>query len=122
MKGNQSKASSRALRLVAVLACGLGASITTMAWAPGAQAAGNVQVRAAEGDLVITGDDHDNNIIVIREFTSIRVAGRAQTTVNGGRSGQFDDPDATNDVVIQMKDGVDFVRVEVASGPNLAFP
>lgn len=117
MNGNLSNAIyGVAIRLAAVLIFGLG---TSMVLAPWAQAAGNVQARVADGSLFISGDNRDNNIILIREFTFIRVAGRGDTTVNRGRL--FDSEGVTN-IVIEMRGGDDFLRVEVASGPDLAFP
>lgn len=117
MNGNLSSAIyGVAIRLAAVLIFGLG---TSMVLAPWAQAAGNVQASVADGSLFILGDSHDNNIILIREFTFIRVAGRGDTTVNRGRL--FDAEGVTN-IVVEMRGGDDFLRVEVASGPDLAFP
>lgn len=86
------------IRLVAVLAVGL-----SLAWAPCAQAAGNVEVSVEDGDLIIRGDDRDNNIIV----TAGNVTGRAGTTVNGGGE------TVTDDIDIKMKGGDDFVRVDI---------
>jgi hypothetical protein len=116
MNGARSKPNyGAAVRLVAVLACGLGPS---MAWSPWAQAAGNVQASVANGDLIISGDSRNNNIIVIQEFAAgqVRVIGRAGTTVNGER-GIFAEG-VTNDIDIAMRGGDDFVRVEVIPGAN----
>ena len=116
MNGSLSKPNYRVvLRLVAVLACGLGPS---MVWSPWAQAAGNVQASVANGNLTIAGDSRDNNIMVIQEFAAgqVRVAGRAGTTVNGERS--LFAEGVTNDIDIEMRGGDDFVRVEVIPGAN----
>ncbi|HET6160698.1 MAG TPA: hypothetical protein VFE34_20300 [Dongiaceae bacterium] len=88
-----------------------------MAWAPSAQAAGDVQVTVTDGNVVITGDGRDNNILIIGVG---RVVGRAGTTVNGERL--FDAEGVTNDIDIEMRGGDDFVRVEVTPGLNLAIP
>ena len=80
-----------------------------------AQAAGNVQANLENGDLIITGDDRDNNIIVIQECCStVIVKGRADTTVNGSAS-RFD-TQVTHDIIIRLNQGNDFVRVEVVPG------
>jgi len=80
-----------------------------------AQAAGNVQAQLENGDLIITGDDRDNNIIVIQECCStVIVKGRADTTVNGSAS-RFD-TQVTHDIIIGLNHGNDFVRVEVVPG------
>jgi hypothetical protein len=90
-----------------------------MAWAPSAQAEGNVQASVADGNLIITGDGRDNNIIVIQETSSVRVAGRAGTTVNRERI-LFETEGV--DVNIEMRGGDDFVRVEVVPGFDMAIP
>ena len=80
-----------------------------------ALAAGNVQAILENGDLIITGDDRDNNIIVIQECCStVIVKGRADTTVNGSDS-RFD-TQVTHDIIIRLNRGNDFVRVEVVPG------
>jgi hypothetical protein len=91
-----------------------------MAWAPLAQAAGNVQVGVTDGSLFIVGDGRDNNIIVIREFDVVRVAGRADTTLNRGE--RLFDAEVTGNIDIEMGGGDDFVRVEIVPGFDLAFP
>jgi hypothetical protein len=117
MNGNLNKPNCGVvMRLATVLACGLGAS---MAWAPSAQAAGDVQVTVTDGNLSIAGDGRDNNIIVIQEFSSVRVAGRAGTTVNRER---LFDAEGVTDIDIEMRGGGDFVRVEVVPGFNMAIP
>ena len=77
---------------------------------------GNVQVTVENGDLVIRGDNGDNNIILIESG----VAGRAGTTVNGERR-TFIPDGVTDDVRIEMKGGDDFVRIELP-GTNFAIP
>jgi len=80
-----------------------------------AQAAGNVDATLQNGDLIISGDDRDNNIIVIQECCStVIVKGRADTTINGSTS-RFD-TEVTHDIIIGLNDGNDFVRVEVVPG------
>ena len=88
----------------------------TLASAPLAKSIGNVQVRVENGNLVIQGDDQDNNIII----TESGVSGRTGTTVNGERH-LFIPEDVTNDIEIRMKGGNDFVRVELP-GTNFAIP
>ncbi len=85
------------------------------------QAAGNVELTLENGNLIITGDERDNNIIVIRECCDkVLVTGRAETTVNGS-SGRFDVEGVTRDIVMRMKGGNDFLRVEMVAGsPALA--
>jgi hypothetical protein len=77
---------------------------------------GNVQVTVENGDLVIRGDNGDNNIILIESG----VAGRAGTTVNG-EFRTFIPDGVTDDVRIEMKGGDDFVRIELP-GTNFAIP
>jgi hypothetical protein len=77
---------------------------------------GNVQVTVEDGDLVIRGDNGDNNIILIESG----IAGRAGTTVNG-ESRTFIPDGVTDDVRIEMKGGDDFVRIELP-GTNFAIP
>lgn len=114
MNGNLNKPNyGVVMRLATVLACGLGAS---MAWAPSAQAAGDVQV-VTDGNLFITGDGRDNNIMVIADGSTVRVAGRAGTTVNRER---LFDAEVT-DIDIEMRGGDDFLRVDVDPG-FMAFP
>jgi hypothetical protein len=84
--------------------------------APLINSAGNVQVRVENGNLVLRGDDQDNNIII----TESGVSGRAGTTVNGERH-IFIPEGVTNDIIINMKGGDDFVRVELP-GTNFAIP
>ena len=106
------------VRLVAVLACGLGPS---MAWSPWAQAAGNVQASVADGNLIIAGDTASNNILVIQEFNEVvTVVGRAGTTVNGERGPSS--ADGVTNIAIDMRGGDDFVRVEVVPSAGLAIP
>lgn len=77
---------------------------------------GNVHVSVQNGSLIIRGDSRDNNIIL----TENGVTGRAGTTVNGERF-VFIPDGVINDVVIRMKGGDDFVRVELP-GTNFAIP
>jgi hypothetical protein len=100
------------MRLLAVVASAVGLNL---AWATSAQAAGNVEVRVENGDLIITGDDRDNNIMVIQECCqNVVVTGRAETTING--NGRFDVEGVTDAIEIKMRGGDDFVRVEVVPG------
>jgi hypothetical protein len=94
-----------------------------MAWSPWAQAAGNVQASVEDGDLVITGDGRDNNIIVIQESVlgQVAVIGRAGTTVNRERR-RFDLEGVAGDIDIEMRGGDDFVRIEVVPGFSVAIP
>ena len=92
------------------------AVVVILAWAPWAEAAGNVQVSVQDGDLLIQGDGADNNIII----TETGVAGRAGTSVNG-QPHVFIPEGATGDVDIGMQSGDDFVRVELP-GTNFAIP
>lgn len=69
---------------------------------------GDVQVRVEDGDLIIQGDNRDNNIIV----TESLIGGRAGTTINGERR-IFVPEGMTGDIVINMEGGDDFVRVEL---------
>jgi len=94
---------NRILSFIAILA--LGGSLALSPWpAP----AGNVQVSVVNGNLIIQGDNRDNNIIV----TEGNITGRANTTINGGRN--ISPPDGvTGDIIIDMKGGNDFVRVEL---------
>src|SRR5678815_3123917 len=101
------------IHLLVVLTCGLGLS---MAWTQQAQAAGDVQVSVQDGNLIIRGDDRDNNIIL----TENGVSGRAGTTVNGERH-IFIPDGVTRDIDIKMKGGNDFVRIELP-GTNFAVP
>ena len=79
------------------------------------QAAGNVQAQLENGDLIISGDDRDNNIIVIQECCrTVIVNGRADTTINGSTS-RFE-AEVTHDIIIRLNGGSDFVRVEVVPG------
>jgi hypothetical protein len=93
------------LRLVVSLTVGLGLSL---AWASCAQADGNVQVSIVGGNMVIRGDDHDNNITV----TEVGVAGRARTTINGVPD-LFFVGGPINAIDIKMNGGNDFVRLDV---------
>jgi hypothetical protein len=80
------------------------------------QAAGNVHLKLESGDLVITGDNQDNNIIVIQECCqTVVVNGRADTTVNGS-SGRVEADGVSGDIKIAMNEGKDFVRVEITPG------
>jgi hypothetical protein len=102
------KVSYRAvMRLLAVLAFAVGLNI---AWATWAQGAGNVEVREQGEVLIITGDDSDNNIIIQEGGL---VTGRADTTVNGSVQGEI------HDVVIRMRGGDDFVRVDAGPGTTV---
>src|SRR5437899_630076 len=102
------KVSYRAvMRLLAVLAFAVGLNI---AWATWAQAAGNVEVREQGEVLIITGDDSDNNIIVQEGGL---VTGRAGTIINGTAEGVI------HEVVIKMKGGDDFVRVDAGPGTTV---
>jgi len=114
MKRKLTKATYRVLvRLVAVLATTVGLNL---AWAISARGAGNVELTLENGDAIVTGDDADNNIIVVQECCQkVVVAGRAETTVNGS-TGRFDVEGVTGDIVIKMHGGADFVRVEVVGG------
>ena len=84
--------------------------------APLPRAGGNVQVSVVSGNLIIRGDDRDNNIII----TESLIAGRAGTTINGERR-IFVPDGVTADVDIKMRGGNDFVRVELP-GTNFAVP
>src|SRR5215211_1747780 len=88
----------------------------TLAFAPMKKSTGDVQVRLENGNLIIRGDDQNNNIII----TESGISGRAGTTVNGERH-IFIPEGVTNDVEINMKGGDDFVRVELP-GTNFAIP
>ncbi len=101
------------IRLLTVL---VSAVALNPAWAPSAQAAGNVELRVEHGNAIITGDEGDNNIIVIQACCqTVIVTGRAETTVNGS-SGRSEVEGVTHDIDIKMKGGDDFVRVEVVPG------
>lgn len=95
------------IRVLAVLAAAVGLNI---ACATSAQAAGNVEVREQGEVLIITGDDSDNNIIIQEGGL---VTGRADTTVNGSVQGEI------HDVVIRMRGGDDFVRVDAGPGTTV---
>src|SRR5919108_426692 len=99
-----------AIRLLAVFTF-----VVALASAPGAPA-GNVQVSVENGNLIIQGDSHDNNIILVESG----IAGRAGTTVNGQRF-MFIPEGVSNDIEINLKGGDDFVRVELP-GTNFAIP
>jgi hypothetical protein len=88
----------------------------SLAAAPLGLPGGNVQIRVESGNLVLRGDDRDNNIVI----TENSIHGRAGTTVNGQRH-RFIPDGVTNDVVIIMRGGNDFVRVELP-GTNFALP
>jgi len=98
-----------AIRLVAILVF-----TVSLASMPQAKSVGNVQVSVEDGNLIIRGDEHDNNIIL----TEGGIAGRAGTTVNGERH-IFIPEGVTNDIEISMKGGDDFVRIELP-GTNFA--
>src|SRR5436190_1533437 len=98
------------IRLVAVLASVVGLNL---AWATGAQAAGNVEARVEGQHLILTGDDSDNNIIVQEGGI---VTGRAGTTINGS-SDSFGGAGVS--ISIKMKGGNDFVRVDADSGQTV---
>jgi len=88
----------------------------SLAAAPLQKSTGDVQVRVENGNLVLRGDGQDNNIII----TESGVSGRAGTTVNGERH-LFIPEGVTNDIIINLKGGNDFVRVELP-GTNFAIP
>jgi len=100
---------NRILSFIAVLALA-----GSLAFSPWPAPAGNVQVSVVNGNLIIQGDNRDNNIIV----TEGNIAGRAGTTINGERR-IFPPEGVTGDIVINMKGGNDFVRVELP-GTNFA--
>jgi hypothetical protein len=77
---------------------------------------GNVRVTLNNGNLVIRGDEGDNNIIV----TESGIAGRAGTRVNG-KFRAFIPDGVTKDVRISLLDGDDTVRIELP-GTNFAIP
>jgi hypothetical protein len=79
-----------------------------------AQAAGNVKLKLDHGNAIITGDDNDNNIMVIQSCCTVIVAGRAKTTVNGNGRSMIEG--LTRDIIVQMRRGGDFVRVEGVPG------
>ena len=88
----------------------------SLAAAPVELPAGNVQMTVENGNLVLRGDDQANNIII----TENSVHGRAGTKVNGQRH-LFIPDGVTNDVIIILRGGNDFVRVELP-GTNFALP
>jgi len=94
-------------RLLGVLASAVGLNLALTTWA---HAAGNVEVREQDGVLIITGDDSDNNIIIQEGGL---VTGRAGTTVNGFVQGEI------HDVVIRMRGGDDFVRLDAGPGTTV---
>src|SRR5688572_28058283 len=94
---------------IAILALAASLALSPLA-APG----GNVRISVENGNLIIQGDSRDNNIIV----TEGNITGRASTTINGQRS-LFPPEGVTGDIVINMKGGDDFVRVELP-GTNVA--
>lgn len=100
---------NKVLRLVAILTFAV-----SLASAPQSKPAGDVQVSVQNGNLIIRGDERDNNIIL----TEGGIAGRAGTTINGERH-IFIPEGATNDIDISLKGGDDFVRVELP-GTNFA--
>jgi hypothetical protein len=102
---------NKSLSFIAILVLAGG-----LALSPLPQAGGNVQVSVVNGSLVVRGDDQDNNII----FTETNIAGRAGTTINGQRS-IFVPEGVTGDVIINLRGGDDFVRVELP-GTNFAIP
>jgi hypothetical protein len=96
--------------LVGVFICALAVNQPSSA-----QAVGNVQAQLDNGDLIISGDDRDNNIIVIQECCrTVIVKGRADTTVNGSNS-RFE-AEVIHDIIIRLNGGSDFVRAEVVPG------
>lgn len=99
------------LRTVVILAFAV-----SLAAAPLRKASGDVQVRVENGNLILRGDDQDNNIII----TESGLSGRAGTTVNGQRH-LFIPEGVINDIIINMRGGDDFVRVELP-GTNFAIP
>lgn len=100
---------NRILSFIAMLALA-----GSLALSPLPAPTGNVQVSVVNGNLIIQGDNRDNNIIV----TEGNITGRAGTTINGQRS-IFPPQGVTGDIVINMKNGNDFVRVELP-GTNFA--
>lgn len=100
---------NKILSVIAVLALA-----GSQALSPWPAPAGDVQVSVVDGNLIIRGDNRDNNIIV----TEGNITGRATTTINGQRS-IFPPEGVTGDIVINMKGGNDFVRVELP-GTNFA--
>ena len=86
----------------------------SLALSPLAAPGGKVQVSVENGNLIIQGDNRDNNIIV----TEGNITGRAGTTINGQRN-IFPPEGVTGDIVINMKGGNDFVRIELP-GSNFA--
>jgi hypothetical protein len=80
------------------------------------KATGNVHLEVQNGDLIIRGDNQDNDIIVIQECCqTVVVNGRADTTVNGS-AGRVDAEGVTGDIIIATNEGKDFVRVEITPG------
>ena len=105
----EARVMNRILSYIAVLALA-----GSLAFSPSPAPSGNVQVSVVNGDLIIQGDNRDNNIIV----TEGNITGRANTTINGQRN--ISPPEGvTGDIVINMKNGNDFVRVELP-GTNFA--
>jgi len=103
---------SVSVRLIASVFC----VAVTFASAAEAQAKGNVELTVIDGTLHITGDERENNIIVIRACCDkVLVTGRAETTVNGG-AGRVDVEGVTRDIAIRLNGGDDFLRVEMVSG------
>jgi hypothetical protein len=100
---------NRILSFIAILALA-----GSQALSPWPAPKGNVQVSVVNGNLIIQGDSRDNNVI----FTEGNITGRASTTINGQRS-IFPPEGVTGDIVINMKGGNDFVRVELP-GTNFA--
>src|SRR2546423_14703040 len=100
MKGRLITSNYRILiRLLAVLVSAMGLNL---AWATWAQAAGNVELRLENGELIIKGDDADNNIIVIQDCCqTVIVNGGAYTTIIGS-CGRFDVEGVNNTVVFYM--------------------
>ncbi len=100
-------------RFFALFALGVGLNLLLATFA---QAKGNVELTLENGNLIVTGDDQENNIIVIRGCCDkVIVTGRAETTVNDSGS-RFDVEGVTRDIIINMKRGADFLRVEMVSG------
>ncbi len=102
---------NRQLRFVAIFAFAM-----SLALSPLPQAAGNVQVSVENGNLIIRGDNHDNNIIL----TENGITGRAGTTINGERH-IFVPEGVTGNIDLNMRGGNDFLRVELP-GTNFAVP
>ncbi len=109
---------SVSVRLLTICVFCVGVSFASPKWA---QAKGNVELTVQDGTLIVTGDERENNIIVIRACCDkVLVTGRAETTVNGN-AGRVDVEGVTRDIAVRLRGGDDFLRVEMVSGaPALA--